>query len=163
MSKPDSCTCLFHSKCIENALGVNVPCPHCNATIINTAPFTSSYSSIIRLYKERFTDTLFQAQENRKTLSIRRRQRFGDTLKKISRCLTNGLCSLKIDFIGENDFGGPTREFFSWVLPIYSWPTSTWSINKLLLPAWLSWHLKRTLQVIWADCSSSRCTWLPWT
>ena len=115
ISKPDSCTCLFHSKCIEGALGVNIPCPYCNMTITNIAPFTSSYSSIIRLYKERFADTLFQDQENRKTLSIRRRQIFGDTLKKISRCLTNGLSSLKIDFIGEeeNDFGGPTREFFS--------------------------------------------------
>ena len=58
---------------------------------------------------------MFQDQGNRKTLSIRRRQIFEDALKKISRCLTNGLCGLKIDFIGENenDFGGPTREFFS--------------------------------------------------
>ena len=115
ISKPDSCTCLFHSKCIENTLGVNIPCPYCNMTITNITPFTSSYSSIIQLYKERFADNLFQDQGNRKTLSIRGRHIFGDTLKKISRCLTNGLCSLKIDFIGEdkNDFGGPTREFFS--------------------------------------------------
>ena len=36
-------------------------------------------------------------------------------VEKIRRCLTNALCSLKIDFIGEdeNDLGGPTREFFS--------------------------------------------------
>ena len=90
-------------------------CPYCNTTITNIGPFASSSSSIIRLYKERFADTLFQDQGKTKTLSIRRRQIFGDTLKKISRCLTNGLCSLKIDFIGEdeNDFGGPTRAFFS--------------------------------------------------
>ena len=113
--KPDSCTCLFHSKCIEKALDVNIPCPYCNMTLTNIAPFTSSYSSIIRLYKERFANILFQDQVNRKTLSIWRRQIFGDTLKKISHSLTNGLCSLKKDFIGEheNDFGRPLREFFS--------------------------------------------------
>ena len=100
ISKPDSCTCLFHSKFIEIVLGVNISCPYYNITISNIARFTSSYSSIIWLYKERFADILFQDQENRKTLSIRRRQVFGDTLKSISRCLTNSLCSLKIDFIG---------------------------------------------------------------
>ena len=83
ISKPDSCTYLFYSKCTENALGVNIPCPYCNMAITNIAPFKSSYSSIIQLYKERFADTLFQNQENRETLSIQRRQIFGDTLKKV--------------------------------------------------------------------------------
>ena len=82
ISKSDNCTCLFHSKCIETVLGVNIPCPYCNMTMTNIARFTSSYFNIIRLYKERFADTLFQDQENRKTLSIRRRQIFGDKFKK---------------------------------------------------------------------------------
>ena len=70
ISKPDSCTYLFYSK---YTLGVNIPCPYCNMTITNIAPFKSSYSSIIQLYKERFADTLFQNHENKETLSIQRR------------------------------------------------------------------------------------------